>query len=437
MDHNLTFHMTAPAIRDGALPDDGNPLLANLPPVPSIQEALHMVAENYLEHDMTGLSAAELVVRQSKHAIVPNSQFARVLVHVIAQARDSYRDRDLRKFDYRRHILSTNNFLHHRPSARAAPYRIIPSCAGIAPRAKARGIVVAIPAYMGRTVLCEAIQSFFKRELVSARVTVGEGLAEYPQLRALRVPWPIKGDPGGLITNFISALDSALNTDYLNSTRFPWFRERDGIPAICSLATAVHLGLLIVDRINVENVGSAAADHTWNVIAQFTRTTGIPVICLPTPGAAALSLARLSGSLSDLTSAGVLEISRPLNARNSHWIAICEIQFAATMGVVGIEEMPPWLPEDAYELTQGYPGLLAKILTSIAQHLLIMNVTSFDRKLFDKYGKSALMMDQPHIDAIRTIRGHPGKFRPSSLMRHGDWLSFEELFSTHLMPEPL
>ncbi|AFQ52175.1 hypothetical protein [Burkholderia cepacia] len=436
MNHNLTTRASEPVLREDALPDDENPLLANLPPVPSIQEALHMVAENYLEHDVTGLSDAEIVIRQSKHAIVPNSQFARVLVHVIAQARDSYRDRDLRKFDYRRHVLTTNNFLHHRPSARAH-YKIIPSCAGIAPRAKARGMVVAVPAYMGRTVLCEAIQSFLQRELVSARVTVGEGLAEYPQLRVLRVPWPIKGDPGGLITNFISAIDSALNTDYLNSTRFPWFRERDGIPAICSLGTAVHLGLLIVDRINVENVTSSAADHTWNVIAQFTRTTGIPVICLPTPGAAALSLARLSGSLSDLTSAGVLEISPPLNARNSHWIAICETQFAATMGVAGIGEMPAWLPEDAYALTQGYPGLLAKVLTGIAQHLLIMKVTSFDRKLFDKYGKSSLVMDQPHIDAIRSIRERPSKFRPSSLMRHGDWLSFEELFSTHLMPEPL
>lgn len=440
MDRNLTPRMSTPAVRNGALPDDGNPLLGNIPPVPSVQEAMHIVAESYLDHDLTGLSNSEIVVRQSRHAIVPNSQLAGIIVHLITLVRDSYRDRDLRTFEYRNHVLATNNFLHQRiVSARKS----IPSCFGIAPFAKSRGLVVAIPAYMGRTALCDSIESLLKRELVSARVAVGDSLAEYPQLRVLRVQWPIGGDVSDFVHNFIGAFDSALNTDYINAARVPLFRDRDGVPAICSLGTAAHLGLLIVERINVENVSPPAADLTWNAIAQFTRTTGIPVLCLPSPGAAALSLTKLSGSVSDLTSSGVIEITRSPNASNSHWVAVCETQFDATLGVVDVGPMPAWFPEAAYELTLGYPGLLSKALTYIAQLLIRMNVSTFDQKMFKSQGKSALAIDLPHIEAVRTIRKldknsqRPVRFKPSSLLRHGDWLSFEELFPSHLMPEPL
>jgi hypothetical protein len=215
--------------------------------------------------------------------------------------------------------------------------------------------------------------------------------------------------------------------------RSQFFMDRDYIPALCSLGNACHLGLLIVERINYENVRTPAAELTWSVIAQFTRSTGIPVLCLPTPGAA-LTLSKLTGSRSDLTAAGVTEIMRPPSAQANHWKYICAVQFDATLGVIGFDSMPEWLPDSAYTLTLGYPGLLAKALTYIAQNFLSMNTSAFDQKTFEKYGRRALVLEQPHLDAVRTIR-LKGVFKPSTLLRHADWLSFDELAPTHLKPE--
>ncbi|OXI43978.1 hypothetical protein CFB84_19950 [Burkholderia aenigmatica] len=98
--------------------------------------------------------------------------------------------------------------------------------------------------------------------------------------------------------------------------------------------------------------------------------------------------------------------------------------------------MPAWFPDAAHELTLGYPGLLAKALTSLALYLLELKVSipTFTSELFKRYGASALELDLPHINAIRLIRAR-GRFKPSTLMRHGDWLSFTELAPTHLHPE--
>ncbi|PHP85811.1 hypothetical protein CFB52_027200 [Burkholderia sp. AU18528] len=96
--------------------------------------------------------------------------------------------------------------------------------------------------------------------------------------------------------------------------------------------------------------------------------------------------------------------------------------------------MPDWFPDAAYELTLGYPGLLSKVLVGIAQHLISANVRSFDERLFKKYAERILVLDQHHIDSIKDIR-KGGSYRPSTLIRHGDWLSFGELASTHLKAE--
>ncbi|CAE6939203.1 hypothetical protein R75471_05241 [Paraburkholderia domus] len=413
-----------------SLPDKDNPLLEGLPTVPSLQEAMDMIEEQYLDFDVSGLSEAEIVAYQSKHAIVPNVQFANAFVQVITQVRDSCRSRDLRTFDYRNYTKSCNHFVatFPRPS-----FRKFPMCFGIAPGAKSRGMIVATPAYTGRSAFADSVQKVLGRDPSIKRVTVGENFVDYPRLPVLRVQWPIDGKLSGFITAFVAAFDLVFDTEYSKVLSSLFFMDREYIPALCSLGNACHLGLLIVERINYENVRTPAAELTWSAIAQFTRSTGIPVLCLPTPGAA-LTLSTLTGSRSDLTAAGVTEIMRPLSAQANHWKYICAVQFDATLGAIGLGSMPEWLPDSAYTLTLGYPGLLAKVLTYIAQNLLSMNTSGFDQKTFEKYGGRALVLEQPHLDAVRTIR-RKGAFKPSTLLRHADWLSFDELAPTHLKPE--
>ncbi|CAE6853685.1 hypothetical protein [Paraburkholderia nemoris] len=413
-----------------SLPDKDNPLLEGLPTVPSLQEAMDMIEEQYLDFDASGLSEAEIVAYQSKHAIVPNVQFANAFVQVITQVRDSCRSRDLRTFGYRNYTLNFNNFLAlgSRPA-----FRTFPMCFGIAPGAKSRGMIVATPAYTGRNAFADSIEKILGRDPSIKRVAVGENFVDYPRLSILRVQWPIDGRLSGFIAAFVAAFDLVFHTEYSKVFRNPLFMDRDFVPALCSLGNACHLGLLLVERINYENVRTQAAELTWSVIAQFTRSTGIPVLCLPTPGAAN-SLSTLTGARSDLTAAGVIEIARPASSQSAHWIHICRVQFDATLGAVGLTSMPQWFPDSAYKLTLGYPGLLAKVLTHIAQNFLVMKVSEFDQKIFEKYGRRALTLEQPHLDSVRTIRLQ-GKFKASTLIRHADWLSFEELAPTHLKPE--
>jgi hypothetical protein len=155
---------------------------------------------------------------------------------------------------------------------------------------------------------------------------------------------------------------------------------------------------------------------------------------VPTPGAAAVSLARLPGVTGELTAAGYAEIIPSLSPHEQHWITVCLAIFDRTIRVAGIASMPAWLPEAAYDLTLGYPGLLAKALTDIALRMVTLEVHAFTPEILSKYGKQALALQQPHLDAIRIIRGG-GTYRPSTLVRHGDWLSLSQLASTHIAPE--
>ncbi|AOI61298.1 hypothetical protein WI26_24310 [Burkholderia diffusa] len=96
--------------------------------------------------------------------------------------------------------------------------------------------------------------------------------------------------------------------------------------------------------------------------------------------------------------------------------------------------MPAWFPAAGHALTLGYPSLLSKALVAISQQLLAFDLKEFSSDVLMTHGKQALALDLPHIDALRILR-KGGTFRKTSIIRHGDWLSFAELAPTHLMPE--
>ncbi|MFP6560818.1 hypothetical protein WJ542_21325 [Paraburkholderia sp. B3] len=410
--------------------DDGNPLLENVPPVPTLPEAMRLT-ERQEQQDVTGWNVQELIAHESADAFVTDATHAGVLVDVVSQVRSSYRDRDLRDCRYRNHAIEANRLLH---SGRPGPSVSIPSRFGVAPMARPRGIVVVAPVGTGRRRLADMVASALGSEPRVARISAAAGVTEYLQLPVLRIPWPIDGRQAGLAQAFIGAFDAVFRTSYAIATRTPLFRERDIVPTICALAVASSLGLLVVERINMQDATNPAAESTWNALGQFTRVTGVPVLCQPTPGAAAAGLTRLPGVAAELTSAGFAEITPSCNSREKHWIAVCVVLFNRTIRVAGVASMPSWLPDAAYDLTLGYPGPLARALCAIAQNMVRLNVRVFTLEIFAKYGRLALALDQYHLDAVRIIR-QGGTYTPSTLMRHGDWLSLHQLASARLMPE--
>lgn len=417
--------------RSVVLRDHSNPLLANVPPVPTLREAMRLteMVENY---EGAPISSGEEITQRVSNVIVTNAARARALMTVLEQVRSSYLDRDLRDQAYVNFTLTANYALHRKRDRRGYD---LPLVFGIAPKARPRGILVAAPVRTGRRCLAKSIESLFRREAIPIRVPgVRSGDVRYLQLPVIRIQWPIDGKIHGLARNYVGAFDTVMGTDYARRSQSPFFRDRDIIPALSALSIAANLGLLIVERINTLDASTRAAELTWDGLAQFTRMTGIPVLCLATPGAAVAGLSRLPGALGDLAPTGPIEILPSKNSQDNHWFDICLALYNATVGSIRQDHMPEWLPRAAYELTLGYPGILAKALSHIALELNALRVTSFTEKVFHDYGKKALLLDQSHLNAVRIMR-QGGEFTRASLFRHGDWLSFSQLTSLPLEPE--
>lgn len=433
MSRTTMTHTRAPvvnaSVREETL-DDGNPLLIGVPCVPRLPEAMRLT-ELSESVDTTDWSIEEIIAHQASHAFVTNATFARALMAVICQVRSSYRSRDLRTPECRGHAISANLLLHH---TAARQRREVPSRFGVAPRAQPRGIMLAASVRMGRRSFAGIVQSQIGRGTRPFKVPVATGFTEYLQLRSLRIHWPIGGKLPALGQAYFGAIDAELDTDYAVRTHSPVFRESDVVPWMCALGVASNLGLLIVERINYCDAHTKAAESSWNALGEFTRVTGIPVLCLATPGAAAIGLSGLPGVVSDLTGAGLIEIAHCRSSHDLHWIDICQAIYGNSLGVVCAHPMPSWLPDAAYDLTLGYPGALARALTSIALQFSALKLTSLTAEIFMRYGRKALELDAPHLDAVRMFR-QGGSYRPSSILRHADWLSFGELETAHQMPE--
>ncbi|MEI7298072.1 hypothetical protein WCQ02_38820 [Paraburkholderia tropica] len=371
---------------------------------------------------------------------------AATLRHVVAMMLDSFRDRDLRLGDYRNHVWESHKFLHRIDARRG---QALPSTYARAPRAKPRGIVVAMPVRMGMTTFANAIESFLydynttdgehERSNIEGRapITINVGtpgnFAEHVHARCLRIRWPQDGTRSGLVESFLSAFDNLFHSKYADHSRNAIFHGKYSIRSMCALAAVSHLGVLIVEQVVYASVKRPVANETWEALALFTTLTGIPVLILTTPGAAAYSLSRLPGASGELAPHGVIEIQPIKSATDPNWISICSIQFDATMGQLGLTNMPEWFPKLAFELTLGYPAVLAKALTSIALYEVSLDTFAFGPEIFTKYANKAIALDLVHLRAVNFIRAG-GKATTSNIWEHSDWLTFEDLNSVYAIP---
>ena len=123
------------------LRDNDNPLLENVPAVPTLREAMQFteIIETY---DSTPVQSGDALTQRVSSVLVANTTRARVLMTVLEQVRSSYLDRDLRDDEYRNFITTANHALHRKRDRRGYE---IPLVFGIAPKARPRGILVASP----------------------------------------------------------------------------------------------------------------------------------------------------------------------------------------------------------------------------------------------------------------------------------------------------
>lgn len=421
--HNLTV------INEARGEDGGNPLLQKAPAIPTLSEAMALLEEED-GYDDEDCSIEEKILLDASRAYEPNVIAARALITASTLYHVSLRDRDLRDPDYRDYGITANEFLHYDRLAQGE----LPSRFGMAPHARCRTLFVAAPVRMGRKTLARKIAAALGQKMVPVTVPAKEGSADYVHLPCLPMKWPIEGKLQGLGKEFFGAFDTEFKSRYATARKGATFREESIAPAMRALGAVSNLGVLLVDRINIEDSDTKFAKLSWSALAMFASMTGIPVICFITPGAAALSLVKYPEAAGELTTLGVTEFTPARGPHDKYWIAVCSRIFNITIRAAGVHTMPTWFPEVAFDITQGYPGLLIKASIAVALEMLSLKVVEFTQEIFINHGCPALALDQPHIDAIRMIRGG-GSYDNPTLIRHGDWLSFSELSSTHLPPQ--
>lgn len=346
-----------------------------------------------------------------------------IVRQVLEQVHNSYLKRDVRNPCFRDFTISANRTLHFRRDRRGHDILVT---FGSAPGATSRSILVAAPMRTGRRVLADLIESMLGRKPAVHRIPVEGGRTEVVQLPLLRVVWPARGSFHGFANGLLAAFDAALDTDYARLAATPLFSDLHLLVVIRCLAIVTNLGLLVVERINTAEAITKTAAITWTAIADFAGTTGIPVLCMATPGAAIAALQ------SGLSRNAPFEICPSESFNDDFWLQVCGAIYAFTVGAVFRGPMPNWLPKAAHRLTHGYPGLISKVLTSIAVgNAAVVNSRAITRNMLTSSGKRALVLDQPSLDQIAAFRRRRGERLPDVRI-FGDWLPLHEFQSSHV-----
>ncbi len=407
-----------------------NPSLEGIPEIPSIATARRVLLSAPMAGDLVGKNGDG-----SARLLVPTTDHADILVQVMKHVHASYASRNLNIAANRGYSFSSEESVNDSVNRHIEP---IPKKAGKAPDAIARGILVCAPARCGRTRMADAIEAYLQRgfaqtnefggkyEIIALRTPVAP--MQFLRIRTLRVSWPASGKLRALVQGFISAFDAALGQgEYSRRTRGPFLREQDMIPAMCALAAGSHLGLLIVERINTRPATTSHSWETWDALGRFTRDTGIPVLCLATPGALT-GLVEQGAAIGSLCTTGVHKIHRMAKG-SKVWKATANAIYKQCFSFVKGGAMPEWFPDVLWDRSLGYAGLGVMAAKVVGENMQIAQETVLEELKFINDAAAALEIYGPHLQAVKqALQG--GTFSNQSLRRYGDWLPLEIVIKT-------
>ncbi|WP_261541550.1 hypothetical protein [Burkholderia multivorans] len=399
---------------------EANPCLSNIRQLQSLEDAMTA---------MTCLPGLGDCPPESEGGdlLIPTPEHGRLCLDIVRAVIDGYRHRNLSSPEFRR-IATASAILVNHPDDRHG--HSLPTPVLAVPGARPRGFFAVIPAGTGRRVTAHAIAAYLKTEPIVIEVALQDGqMSRYLQLPAMRIAWPARGSLRSFAKAFIANVDAAVGTRYLARNRGALHRgEQEVIAALCAFAVALNLGVLIVERINTRVARGRDAETLWDALGQFTSATGIPVLCLGTPGAAA-ALSEQSSAIGELVTHSVYSL--PADIPTSEvWCLFAKILFAKYLkDVVGSNE-PDWFTEHLWQESYGHYRLAKKACIHVSSKLRATESNRLSPEDFVRYAREALTLEQPHLRAIRLWRSGGGRFTATSIRRHGDWLPLNALMTT-------
>lgn len=414
-----------------------NPFLKNLPKIPTLEEARkHLLSFRKPGRSTDGQQSAE-DSELAARLLIPTDIHSRILADIMELVWASYVARNPLECEYRGRAADANAFLRERPrnpvNPESRPQKIlsVPKKSQKSRHDLPRGYIVCAPAQCGRMKLADAIEEYLdkgaKKETGATfeqfLIKNGDCNSQFIRIRTLRVAWPLDGRLKSFLYNMFCAVNAALgphakldwNTRYCAS-------EPHIEAALCAHGVAINLGLLVVEKIDTGEATSERAMKTWSALGRFTRTTGIPVVCFVTPGALT-GLAKQGSAIGSLCPTGPRYI-RPFEQRSNAWKAVVNAIYASCFPLPKAQSSPCWLYDDLWNMTFGHPGLAVCACRAVSEDVRSKKMTALEQGHFRAVAAQALTVYVPHLKAI--VQMHEGgTFSISSLLRHGDWLTFE------------
>lgn len=340
-----------------------NPCSSQLPPIPTKQAAMRELTRGRIVRQHRG--AGELPVTGAD-LLLANDKLAELLIDVTANVHEGYAARDLNRADIRARVITASEFVNH--SSNQHGHALTLPAINL-PDAKPRGILTIAQARMGRRVIVDAIQGYLGREARSVTVQVGPGqVVAYWMVPTLRVQWPAGGSLRKFVRTLLRSFDAVTGTRLSEQRRGSFHRDEPDVQAaLCALGVAANLGLLIVERINTRDATGSSASTLWDTLGQFTRTTGIPILCMATPGAAT-ALAEYSSAAGELAVHGPHVLTPPERDSRS-WRAASTAIFDAYLRTEDFPLPPEWLLSALWDVSLGIYGLATKVCRHVDMRL--------------------------------------------------------------------
>ncbi|MFV8593236.1 hypothetical protein ACNRBS_02720 [Ralstonia pseudosolanacearum] len=409
--------------------NDENLCVNNLPAVPDANTAAEVFHLGWLSN---ATQPSNRVVRRSRLVqkggtpLVPFPEHTRLLAQTTALVRKGYAHRNPLSPDFHAtahaalSAAAQGNDRHGQRWLR--PELNVPG-------ARPRGFLFVTPARMGRRVIAERIASFLGEEPIHLNVATPTGNVSYVQIPVLRVLWPEGGSPVQFATNFLGSFDRAYGSDYSAAIRPSRFRLHEELLSIMSgFSIAANIGLIIVERINARDAGTQRATALWNVLGQFTRTTGVPLLMMATTGAAS-HLMRKTSAASELTAGGLLCMDAP-SGDSQTYADLCTLAFQAAMN--RREPAPSWLVSALAKKTHCRLALPQKVCIELARYVGKADMAKAPRNLHALIDR-ALYIESPALESLETIGDGKG-FTRDSFTRFSDWLPTKR--ASLLVPRP-
>jgi len=401
---------------------DNNPCLALIPALNSMDDAfavMECIPDEYPPE--SGVNDADL--------LIPTFEHARLMYELVAAVRRSAAERNLNSPEFRKKTISAAQLINHLTNRHG---HTLPAAPVTVPNAAPRGFFVIVPTGMGHRALRRAVERRLGTEPTTIDLRLPDGGSmQYLRLPSLCVPFPSNGSLRSFARAFVARFDDAMQTRYSERTHGPLHRgEQEISAAIQAFAIAANLGLLIVDQINTRDASGSAAAALWTTLSQFSSATGIPVLCLATPGAAA-ALSEQSAAISALAPESAYHIPS-VDPSSELWMTLVNYLYgrhlASLLGANTLES-PGWFSDSLWRATLGHTELAVKVCKHVAGVLWTSGATKLSKENFLEHATDALVLERPHLKAIERL-GLGGRFTATSLRRHGDWLPLEAVMQT-------